>query len=123
MTVLCFNVDGQPFLSALYPQFFYFFKYAVSQLVRNNINLIFAPFYTVQPFISSYIMKISLLLTAGFYGRLDRRLSILNTPLNPPAPVLGQQPVYFMRLSYRVYQKGKLNFISFLDFPVPKEYD
>ena len=28
-----------------------------------------------------------------------------------------------MKLSYRVYQKGKLNFISFLDFPVPKEYD
>ena len=93
MTVLCFNVDGQPFLSVFIPAVLYFFEYAVSQLVRNNINLIFAPFYTVQPFISSYIMKISLLLTAGFYGRLDRRLSVLNTPLNPPAPVLGQQPV------------------------------
>ena len=68
-------------------------------------------------------MKISLLLTAGFYGRPDRRLSVLNTPLIPPAPVLGQQPVYFMRLSYRVYQKRELTFISFLDFPVPKEYD
>ena len=28
-----------------------------------------------------------------------------------------------MRLSYRVYQKRELAFISFLDFPVPKEYD
>ena len=68
-------------------------------------------------------MKISLLLTADFYGRLDRRLFVLNTPLIPPAPVLGQQPVYFMRLSYRVYQKRKSDFISFPGFPVPKEYD
>ena len=94
MTVLCLNVDGQPFFIRLYTRSsLLFFKHAVSQLVRNNINLIFAPLYTVQPFISSYIMKISLLLTAGFYGRLDQRLSVLNTPLNPPAPVLGQQPV------------------------------